>query len=150
MNISKDAFNRLVNFANGETDPAERAAIIEILDSDPIYLEVLSDIQGMMVQHGTVWEQVVAEDAQIIKEKYEQVMGARASSGFIEPKSRQIKTEDELQAEMLHEMEQTYAALGEQIARMKGFSHEQKGRPTADERQSSERRTASVQRRSYK
>jgi hypothetical protein len=74
MTVSIDVFQKLVNFANGETDPIARREVFDLLESDPTYIDVLSDIQDMLLRHGKSWPLEVEKDVILVKSVFDEKM----------------------------------------------------------------------------
>ncbi len=123
MEITNQIFRTLAAFANGETSDAVREEVVDLLDADPIYLEILLDLQFMVEQNGENWEAALEEDVRLMVADYEAKLQHHAIELVLdndEMDALHAKTEEELENEMLEELERTYFSVGKKIAKIKG------------------------------
>ncbi len=123
MEITNQIFRTLAAFANGETSDAVREEVVDLLEADPIYLEILLDLQFMVEQNGENWEAALEEDVRLMVADYEAKLQHHAIELVLdndEIDALNGKTEEELEDEMLKELEKTYFSVGKQIAKIIG------------------------------
>jgi hypothetical protein len=121
MEITNQIFRKLAAFANGEPDEDLNGQIVDILDSDPIYLEILLDIQNMVEQHGEHWESALEDEVQLMLVEYEAKLEHEAfafemNDGEITALYR--KSKDEIKQEMIIDLQKTYFSVGKQLAKL--------------------------------